>query len=85
MAKPGSTRDSLALLACLRTLHSRISSAVQRKNGSAVTRVCRHDTLLVSGSVLVHCRGVKERVQAQTSRFHGVRLNKRTKKWEVRC
>ena len=29
-------------------------------------------------------RGVKERVQAQTSRFHGVRLNKRTKKWEVR-
>ena len=30
------------------------------------------------------CRGVKERVQAQTSRFHGVRLNKRTKKWEVR-
>ncbi len=28
-------------------------------------------------------RGVKERVQAQTSRFHGVRLNKRTKKWEV--
>ena len=29
-------------------------------------------------------RGVKERVQAQTSRYHGVRLNKRTKKWEVR-
>ena len=27
---------------------------------------------------------MKERVQAQTSRFHGVRLNKRTKKWEVR-
>ena len=38
----------------------------------------------VRPSALMSCRrGVKERVQAQTSRFHGVRLNKRTKKWEV--
>lgn len=28
-------------------------------------------------------RGVEERMQAQTSRYHGVRLNKRTKKWEA--
>eukprot|EP01025_Chloroclados_australasicus_P039839 TRINITY_DN4146_c0_g1_i1.p1 TRINITY_DN4146_c0_g1~~TRINITY_DN4146_c0_g1_i1.p1 ORF type:complete len:323 (+),score=26.49 TRINITY_DN4146_c0_g1_i1:100-969(+) len=28
-------------------------------------------------------RGVEQRLQAQTSRYHGVRLNKRTQKWEA--
>ena len=28
-------------------------------------------------------RGVEQRLQAQTSRYHGVRLNKRTHKWEA--
>lgn len=28
-------------------------------------------------------RGVEERLQQQTSRYHGVRLNKRTNKWEA--
>eukprot|EP00891_Asterochloris_glomerata_P009426 jgi/Astpho2/9426/fgenesh1_pg.00145_%23_40_t len=28
-------------------------------------------------------RGVEQRMQAQTSRYHGVRQNKRTKKWEA--
>ena len=28
------------------------------------------------------CRGEEERLQAQTSRYHGVRQNKRSEKWE---
>ncbi len=30
----------------------------------------------------VRCRGEEERLQAQTSRYHGVRQNKRSEKWE---
>lgn len=48
------------------------------------------DTIsLQAGLVLWHklsyntwCRGEEERLQAQTSRYHGVRQNKRSEKWE---
>lgn len=37
---------------------------------------------IFSTSICMKCRGEEERLQAQTSRYHGVRQNKRSEKWE---
>lgn len=39
-------------------------------------------TVLVELTEQTACRGEEERLQLQTSRYHGVRQNKRSEKWE---
>ena len=42
-----------------------------------------HLTSMPLADLAASLRGVGQRLQAQTSRYHGVRLNKRTQKWEA--
>jgi AP2 domain len=67
------TRDS-----CL-SLHLERRLCTERPDGTANAEQLRQVPIFVR----IFCRGVDERILAQTSRFHGVRLNKRTGKWEA--